>query len=110
MISYSKDNTAIYNFLEKAEKLLVDFSIDKVISFDNEDDFCIVIYTAKSRNFILFEAKNYLQEINCLPELINILHEYSNPDIKSSLVELSINHIENQMHSQNNFRFFFDAH
>ena len=106
----SENNIEIYQLLEKAGMLFSDFSIDKIIAFDDGDDFHIVIYSAASRNFILFTAKDYIQDVNSFPDIINLIQEYSNSEISSSLFDQSIKLIENQMHSKNNSRFFFDAH
>jgi hypothetical protein len=110
MIAISEDNIKIYQLLEKAEELLTDFSMDKVIAFDHEEDFHIVIYLAGDRNFISFTARNYLQDTNAFPELINSVQEYSNSKIHISLLEQSVRFTEHKMHSKNNSRFFFDAH
>ena len=109
MIQVSENNLEIYQLLEKSGQLFLDFSIDKLIAFDEEDDFHIVIYSATSRIFILFTAKNCMQDTNVLPDLINSIQEYSNSAIYS-LIEQSIRLVENKMHSKNNSRFFFDAH
>ena len=104
MIHQSTNNSEIYKLLENANQLAIDFSLDKVIAFDYEDDFCIVIYSAASRNFILFTAKNYIQDVNSFPDIINFIQEFSNLEINASLLEESIKLIENQMHSKNNSR------
>ncbi|MGZ4056219.1 MAG: hypothetical protein ACXVDZ_17485 [Bacteroidia bacterium] len=110
MINVLKDNSLIYELLEKSGALFTDFSGDKVVAFDHEDNFHIVIYSSSSRNFILFTAKDYLQHVNSFPELINAIQECAVPSIHSSLIEQAIKLTENKMHSKNNSRFFFDAH
>ena len=110
MIVISEDNIKIYQLLENAEELFTDFSIDKVIAFDQEDNFHIVIYSAVSRNFISFTAKDFIQNTNAFPDLINSIQEFSNSAVHSSLLEQAVKLTENKMHSKNNSRFFFDAH
>ena len=110
MIHSSVNNSEIYVLLEKNEQMLVDFSIDKVIAFDEEDDFHIVIYSAESRNFLLFTAKECVHDTNAFPELINCLQEYSDSSFHSSLLAYALKLSENRMHSKNISRFFFDAH
>lgn len=110
MLKISTDNSLIYVFLEKCGQLPVDFSIDKVQIFDHDDDFYLVVYSAFNRNFILFEAQNYLQQSDALPTLLNTLQEYSNITFPEHMIEKAMKLVENKMHSKNNSRFFFDAH
>lgn len=110
MISVSTDNSEIYGFLEKSEQLFPDFSMDKVLLFEYEDDYCLIIFLASSRNFILFKAQNYLQESGALPDLLNTLLGFSDGNISSDSLDQAIKLIENKIHSKNNSRFYFDAH
>ena len=103
-------NTALYYLLDELDCLPTDFSIDKVISFDNQDDFYIVFYLSKERRFVSFIAKEYLQIVDSLPNLLNEIVDYSAGEIHPSLIDEAINHIESKMHSKNNNRFYFDAH
>lgn len=106
----SEDNTEIYYLLEKCGQLPADFSIDKVIAFDCDDDFYIVFYTSKDRNFSLFKAIDYIQVTDALPHLLNEIMDYTDADLYSLLVDEAIKYIENKIHSKNNARFYFDAH
>ncbi|CAN5400911.1 hypothetical protein BH10BAC1_BH10BAC1_04730 [soil metagenome] len=106
----AQDNSEIYYLLETCRQLPADFSIDKVISFDAEDDFYIVFYTAKDRNFNLFKAKNYIQITDALPHLLNEIMDYSDADLYASMIDEAIRFIEDKIHSKNNSRFYFDAH
>ncbi len=110
-MQYRKENTTdIYFFLEKCEQLPLDFSMDKVIAFEHEDDFYIVFYIAQKKKFLLFNAENYLQIPDALPDLLNQIIDYSQEDLHAFLIDEAIKCIENKMHSKNNFRFYFDAH
>ena len=82
----------------------------KEIAFCQGDDFCIVFFVAKKRNFVSFTAQNYLQITDSLPNLLNEIMDYSNEDFHSSMIDKAIKCIENKMQSKNNSRFFFDAH
>ena len=106
----AEDNTEIYYLLEKCGQLPTDFSKDKVIAFDCNDDFYIVFYTAKDRSFISFKAKNYIQVVDALPHLLNEIMDCSENELYSSLIDEGIKCIENKIHSKNNARFYFDAH
>ena len=110
MVQTSTDNNLIFALLEKSEQLPKDFHSDKVIAFDNEDDFCIVIYTSNNRNFICFTAQNYLQENDALIHLLDKIQEYSFADVPSRLIDEALQIIENKMHTKNNSKFYFDAH
>lgn len=110
MMKVSTDNSLIYTFLESTGQLPNDFTVDSTESFDHEDDFCLIIYSAFSRNFILFQAENYLQQTDALPSLLSSLQDYSGTSVSSHLIEEAIKLVENKMHSKNNSRFFFDAH
>lgn len=110
MIIISEDSVKIYHLLETAEVLFADFNSDKVLAFDHEDDFHVVIYSASNRNFILFSAKDHIQDTNAFPDLINCIQEYADSKIHPSLLEQAIKVTENTMHSKNNYRFYFDAH
>src|ERR1700749_875094 len=100
MITISEDNNEVYDLLEKAGQMYLDFSIDKVTGFDHEDNFYIVIYLSNSRNFVLFAAKDPVKNINTFPELINIIQEYSDTKIASALLERAVRITENKMHSK----------
>lgn len=103
-------NTALYYLLEELGYLPTNFSMDKVISFDNKDDFYIVFYLSKERRFVSFIAKEYLQIVDSLPNLLNEIVDFSDAEIHSFLIDEAISHIESKMHSKNNSRFYFDAH
>lgn len=110
MIKISTDNSLIYALLEECGQLPIDFSIDKIQVFDHNDNFYLVIYSAIDRDFILFEAQNYLQQSDELPVLLNTLQDYSNSSFPDHLIEKAMKLVENKLHSKNNSRFFFDAH
>lgn len=109
MINVINGNLSVYFLLEKANLLFEDFSIDHVICFDQDDDFCVVIYTAEKRNFNALIAKNYLQNNDSLPELTGITYEMSG-SISEKLIEKAVGFIEDKMHVKNNSCFYFDAH
>ena len=110
MVQISTDNNLIYALLEKSGQLQKDFHSDKVIAFDNEDDFCIVIYSSNSRNFFCFKAQNYLQENDALIHLLDAIQDYSFTDISSFLIDDALQIIENKLLTKNNSKFYFDAH
>src|ERR1700746_1388681 len=100
MISISSDNSSIYLLLEKAKQLFSDFSIDKVIAFEHDDIFYIVIYDSLSRNFLSFEACGHIQDINALPDLLSVVQEYDKK-IHFSLFEQAVRCVEDKLHSKN---------
>ena len=110
MVLISTDNSLIYALLEKVELVLNDFHTDKVIAFDDEDDFCIVIYTSSNRNFICFKALNYLQHNDALIHLLDKIQEHSFVEVDPGLIDEALQLTEQKLHSKNNSRFFFDAH
>lgn len=110
MVDIFTDNSLIYALLEKTEMLLHDFHSNKVIAFDDEDDFCIVIYTSNNRNFICFKALNYIQQNDALIHLLDKIQEYSFVEVDYGLIDEAIQLTEQKLHSKNNSRFFFDAH
>lgn len=110
MITVSIDNTQIFTLLEKSNTLFEDFSIDKILLFDFEDDCFLVFYSSSTRNFTAFKAENYLQEINSLPSLIDFVQDYSDVSISSFIKNEAIKLIEDKLHTKNNNRFYFDAH
>lgn len=110
MITISTDNTQVFQLLENSSTLFEDFSSDKVVLFDFEDDCYLVVYLSSTRNFTSFKAENYLQEIDALPSLIDEIQDYSNSSISSFISNEAIKLIENKMHTKNNNRFYFDAH
>ena len=87
-----------------------DFSIDHVFAFDHEDDFCVVIYAASMRDFMLFTARSYLQQTHALPSLLNELQDQSGENTPAVLLDKAAKLVEDKMHSQGNSRFYFDAH
>jgi hypothetical protein len=110
MITTSQDNTEIYYLLEKNQQLPSVFSIDKVIAFNEEDDFCVVFFSAETRNFISFTAKDYLQIVDSLPNLLNEIMDHLTNKFHPTMIDEAIKCVENKMNSKNNSRFFFDAH
>ena len=110
MIIVSTDNTQVFQLLENSNSLFEDFSIDKVVLFDFNDDCYLVIYLASTRNFTSFRAENYLQETNALPSLLEEVQDYSSLSIYAHLINESIKLIEHKMHTKNSNRFYFDAH
>ena len=110
MIKIITDNSFIYTLLEHAEQLPNDFTLDKVLAFDLEDDFCLVLYTSADRNFVCFKTINYLQESNTLIDLQDKVQEYFIDTINATQINESLQIIENKIHSKNSYRFYFDAH
>jgi hypothetical protein len=110
MIVVSKKNTEIYFQLEKHNLLPASFSSDNIIVVDQEDDFCIVFFSASTQCFLSFTAKDYVQITDALPNLLNAIMDYSAEGYNPALIDKAIKCIENKMQSKNNFRFFFDAH
>jgi hypothetical protein len=110
MISINLDNNEVYKLLEETGNLFTDFSVDKVILIDLEDDCYIVLYSESSRDFISFKAKNYIQDVDSLPSLLETVQDFSKPGVSVSLINLAVRLIENKIHSKNNARFYFDGH
>ncbi len=106
----STDNTHIYNLLEEANELFPDFKSDRVVAFDFENDFNVVLYTSESRNFVSYIAENYLQEAEELPALIQLVQDFPGPGCSKYLLNEAVRLIEDKLNSQNNSRFYFDAH
>lgn len=107
MIIISTDNTQIYCLLEKADMPISDFTIDQVKGFEIENDFCIVIYSAESKNFVSFVAKDYVREnaMMALKEAVEI-----SENIPSGLLDDTMDIINAMMADTAIFRFYFDAH
>jgi len=110
MITILENNEEIYSLLEHTENLFTDFSLDKVLAFENEDDFCVVLYASSNRNFRAFIAAAYLQQTEALPVLLETIQEYPQENVSAALLEEAAKMVEDKMHSQNNSRFYFDAH
>lgn len=110
MIKAVTDNELIYALLEKSSQLPREFNLNKVFCFDDNDDFCLVVYTSSSRNFILFRAENYIQNKDILVDLLESVQTFSFGNYGDELQNEAIRLIENKLHSKNNSRFFFDAH
>ena len=110
MIKLSVDNEFIYSFLEKKMQLPLAFETDKVYDFDDNDDYCLIIYISSCRDFVFFKIENYLQDNNALVELMEAVQEFSNEAFSIVLKNQTCRLIENKLHSNNNSRFFFDAH
>ena len=110
MISTSNDNEQIYFLLEASGNLFSDFSMDRVLAFDREDDFCVVVYSSAGRNFLAFTAKDHLQQTDALPALLGAIQEHSQDRAAAALLEQAAKLVEDRMHSKNNSRFYFDAH
>jgi hypothetical protein len=107
MIKVLQDHSEIYFMMEKAETLFTDFSIDHVAAFDREDDFCLVVYTASQRCFLCFVAEDSRQQTDVLAGLIEKVQEYGE---EGKWKEEALRIIEHRLHSNDNSRFFFDAH
>lgn len=106
----SIDNEIIYSFLEKKMQLPLSFETDKVYDFDDNEDYCLIIYISSCRDFIFFKIENYLQDNNVLIELMEAIQEFSTDNFSIVLKNEAIRLVENKLHSKNNSRFFFDAH
>ncbi|HEY0030956.1 MAG TPA: hypothetical protein VGC65_09380 [Bacteroidia bacterium] len=109
MLSISTENDSIYFLMERADVLFSDFSIDHIVAFDHDDNFQLVIYTFKNKNFICFSAEAYLEDSDALPALLQLIQEYADAN-PSALLEKAMKILENKLHSENNGRFYFDAH
>ena len=107
MIIQSTDNTYIYNLLEKADMRISDFTADQVKGFENENDFCLVIYSAVNKNIVSFVAKDYIMqnELMALKEAVE-----ANEDISSELLYDALDIINDIMADTAVFRFYLDAH
>lgn len=109
MIIIDTDNVKIYDLLENTGNLFSDFSSDKAVMFDSEDDFYVVLFLSASRNFISFKAENYLQKTDALASLLEEICDYTDPALPVSLVDQAVRLIENKLNSDNS-HFYFDAH
>lgn len=107
MIITSRDNTVVFGLLEQSDNLFADFSMDKTILFEHEEDCWLVFYIAETRNFISFAAKDHLQDVNAMPELLSMIQ---GGDLPENRIEEATRLIEDKMHSSDNYRFYFDAH
>ncbi len=110
MISISTDNSEIFQLLEKCDCVFNLFSVDRTNIFDYEDNCYVVLYSANTRNFILFKAESFNQNSDVLPSLLNALQEFSSNDYSNNLIKQAIRLVENKMYSKNNNRFYYDAH
>jgi hypothetical protein len=109
MNSITQNNEEAYFLLEKANKLFDDFNSDQVIAFDLEEDFYLVIYDSLTRDFITMKAENYRQDINALPELLEMAEENENGFLSAAAIDNVLNIIEDKILSGENTQ-FFDAH
>jgi hypothetical protein len=110
MIAVSADNVKIYGLLEAKALLPLNFHQGQVIDFDEDEDYCLVVFSSVNRNFILFRAENYLEKADTLVELSELLQENRMPGFSRDLMEKAARRVEEKLHSKNNSRFFFDAH
>ncbi|MDQ3048178.1 MAG: hypothetical protein M3R27_11575 [Bacteroidota bacterium] len=110
MIHFSKNNSDIYQLLETRDQLPDNYSESCVFTFDSEDHFHLVIYSAPTRDFFLFKGNDPLQDKTILPELLNMLLETPSSVIPVELTERCVTLIEDRIHSGMNSGFYFDAH
>jgi hypothetical protein len=106
MIKMLSDPSEIYFLLEKTGRLFDDFSSDHVLGFDRDDDFYVVLYTAKDRKFTCFIAESVLQDNDTFPLLMEKLQD----ECPDACRETALKIVEHRMHSKNNSGFYFDAH
>lgn len=104
------DNSKIYQFLEKANKLPKNFELDYVNDFEQDNNFYIFIYESVTRNFLLFVAEDYFKHPDELEKLLNAIATYSDDDKDELLMEMAIKIVENKIRSNNTGHFLFDAH
>ena len=102
------DNSIIYGLLESSNRLFSDFSADRVLVFEHDDDFFAVFYTAVNRDFTAYAAPGFRQRPDALPELLQVVQDAQS--IPQQLRNAAVLLVEHELHSQNNSRFFFDAH
>jgi hypothetical protein len=105
-----KDNNEIYDLLEKAAALFSDYSIDHVKELEYEDSFYVIVYLSAGRDFIAFEGRNYLQDKNVLPGMLQEMQDLPEKEIPEYLLLQAIQLVESRIHSKDNSRFYFDAH
>jgi hypothetical protein len=108
MFTFSDNNDSIYSLLEEKKQLPPEFEDDHVYSFEEGDDFWLVIYAGSARDFYLFIAPNFRQEAS-LAEVLAELQTLEIP-LSISLLDQATFIIEDQIRSLGNTRFFFDAH
>jgi hypothetical protein len=91
MIKVSTDNIKTYQLLENSNNLFDNYDNDKVLLFDLEGDCVVILFSSSSKNFVSFIAQNYRDKSNSLPDLLESVNNYSNPDLSDSLIVEAVN-------------------
>lgn len=110
MVYTSSDNLEIMNLLEKSGNELLFFNMDKLLFFEYEKHFYLILYSSTTRNFAQYAVVSEKFNVNGLVEMLHVIQEDENADFPLSLKAQGQKLLEHEIHSQQANRFYFDAH
>lgn len=106
MIIRSDNNLEIYQMLEEKGKLMRTYENDSVVAFEDENDYCLVIFCLQNKNFTSFFVKDHIRA-NALPELKETIE--MDEHLSTSIKDMAVDLINDMIADTAIFR-FYDAH